>query len=226
MMLRPKYMGHILILSIVIIVLSQPSLIIGVQNLTPIQAYPTNSLVITDPATANYPGDLAYCYEGQNSISVSVVFYNVAGDASWLNVAITEFASANISMTCVAVHHDVGTGSLYDFEYESRLTNYRTTDGADLVISFTALNFEPQSQYSGLAGYSRVQSHLSVISMKNMQTDLWSQAIACHEMSHCLGYIPAPSGHSSDPNSLMYPTFSGSNIHLTAADIAILVALH
>lgn len=228
MNLRPKFIAHMLIFSILIALLVQPSLLIAIQNLTPKEAYPNGSLVITYPAQADYPQDLRYCYEGQNTITVCVVFYNTpTGNPSWMSPTIEQYSRASITIQITGYHWiNESTTSYYDIEYENKLTQYRNSDNAMLVVSFTSLVPQPSDTYGHLAGYSRVQAHISIAFMSSLRDPVWAQYIIVHEMAHTLGYFPEPNGHSSNSGSIMYSVYSGSNNQFDTNDITLLRDLH
>jgi len=227
MKFRPKFLIEILLFSIAILVLVQPSLIISIQNITPKDSYPTDSLVMTTPPKADYPADLIYCYRGVEEISISVIFYNTNGNASWIVPAINEFERADITLTVTAFHYvNESDKTYYDFEYEELLTNFRTQDNSDLTIAFTQLSPKPSDTFSNLAGYSRVSTHNSIVLMPSLAHASWSYYIAIHEIAHNLGYFPNPNGHSSNANSIMFSVFSGTNIGFDSNDIDLLKSLH
>lgn len=227
MKLRPKFFVHILIFVIVIAILLQPSVLMGIQNLTPKEAYPNGSLLLTAPPQAEYPTDLRFCYGDTNSITVSVVFYNVDGNADWLSPAKSEFERAGITLTYVKYHYEnATTQSYYDIEFENKLTTYRNGDNAMLVICFANLIPQPSDTYGHLAGYSRVQTHISIVFTEQLQKTSWAYYVGLHEIAHNLGYFPPPNGHSSNSNSIMYPSYSGTNNAFDSNDINILEELH
>jgi len=227
MRLRPKYLLYMLISIGVIIVLTQPAILLAISNVTPKEFYAPPSLVITIPASANQD-DLRYCYLGSNHISVSVVFYNTpSGNPTWMSQTISQLLNANITITVAGYHYkNESAQNYYDYEYESMLTTYRNNDNANLVVSFAQLAPQPHDSFGNLAGYSRVTHRLSIIFMPSLQQTAWAMYIAVHEISHNLGFFPEPNGHSSTPSSLMYPYFSGSNTKLLPADLNLLESLH
>jgi hypothetical protein len=219
-----------LVFAVIIWALTTPAVLIGVQSITPKEAYPAKSVVMTSVPTADYPNDLKYCYLGESTITVSVYFDGVNGNEGWMNPASTEFSKCNITLSYVSVasRQSVDT-TYYDFEYETMLTTLRGS--ADILVCFTDHRPMPSETYGTLAGYSRINLHLSVVFMPSIRETSWSYYIALHELSHCLGFIPQSgngfsNGHSTDPSSVMYSTFSGTNLYLLPEDIALLDSLH
>jgi len=215
-----------LVFAILLVILLNPVVLIGIQDLTPKEAYPIESLIITQPAQAQ-ASDVQYCYPHISTITVSVVFYNTQGDASWMIPTISELSKASITISVVKYHYEnTSAQNFYDIEYEQRISNYMNGDNSMLVVSFTNLIPQPADSYSHLAGFSLVRQHLSIVLTPSLRDIGWSPYIALHEICHNLGFFPEPNGHSTNSASLMYPIFSGSNTQLLSDDIALLQSLH
>jgi hypothetical protein len=182
--------------------------------------YPTGSYIITTLPTATFPTDHKYCFIGDNTLDVEIVWHNVhAYGEEIVDHIDDELAKADISIDWGFSDFDTDAQTFFDFEFELLMQDFKGS--SEFVLVFTNMMPPADAEYYNLGGYARLSNHFAIIFTENLGTSQHVSSIGLHELCHLLGYW-----HSENPDDVMYPTYNGANNILTDETVDILYELH